>query len=144
MAITSLQKVSTPVRWIARVASLLIAILFLIIVIINAVQIVPYVTRLHGAINFNMIVTIVPGILVLAGYALSWRREWIGGILFILAAFAISLESLNRWLAISPISNQNVVTYIFKGWVVLGLPLLVTGILFLVVSWLTRKERQLV
>ena len=142
MASTSLHKATTPVMWSARATSLLITILFLIITILNAVQIVSYITSSHRAINLNMLLSVVPGMLVLAGYALSWRWERVGGILFILASFAIGLESLHRWSIISPISTQTAVIYIFKGWAMLGLPLLVTGILFLVVSWLSKMKRS--
>ncbi len=142
MAAISLHKASTPMRWVARVIALPIAILFLIITILYVVQLGSIETKLHRAITLNMIISIVPGILVLAGYALSWWRERIGGILFILASFAFGLESLHRWSIISTISTQNAVVYIFKGWAILGLPLLITGILFLVVSWLPRMKRS--
>jgi hypothetical protein len=129
-------------RWVTRVIALLVTVLFLFWYTIFGVGSV--VTDLHGAITAAIIPAVVFGILVLTGYILSWWRESIGGILFILASFGVTVAAgvnlSQHWPAGWPMSRF--IPYLIRGFLQLGLPLLITGILFLIVSWLSRMERS--
>ncbi len=74
-----------------------------------------------------LLLHLIPTFLVIAVLVVSWRREWIGGVLFIaLAALWVI------WASNKP----------FFGWVPLLLiagPLVLTGVLFLL-NWRYRKE----
>ena len=135
MAMTSRIKLkaSTPIRWVVLSLASLVAVVCVFTTVSYAVQVVSYVTSLHRTPNLNMIISVVPGILFLAGYALSWWRERLGGTLFILASVAIGLQYFHLWLNISSISNQHMANYIFRAWAPLGLTPLIIGILFIVV-----------
>ena len=74
-----------------------------------------------------LLIHLIPTFLLIAVLVVSWRREWIGGVLFIaLAALWVT------WAWNKP----------FFGWVPLlsiAGPLVVTGVLFLL-NWRYRKE----
>jgi hypothetical protein len=152
----SLRNTSTLIMWSTRVIASLITIVFVLILILNATQIIPYVTRIHRTLNLNMIMSVVPGILVLVGYTLSWWRERTGGVFFILASVLIGLDYLRTWSIIRPsitipsdvfppgytvIGTQNAFFWVFRAWAILGLPLLVVGIMFFVISRLSKMKR---
>jgi len=69
-------------KWVTRVIALFVTVLFLFWYTIFGVGSV--VTDLHGAITADIITGVAFGILVLTGYILSWWRERIGGILFLI------------------------------------------------------------
>ena len=138
MATTSLHKVSTTMRWITRVIALIVTVLFLFWYTIFGVGSV--VTDLHGAITADIIPGVAFGILVLTGYILSWWRERIGGILFILASFGVMVAAVvnqSQHLVAGWSLSQYIPSFI-RGFLQLGFPLLITGILFLVVPWLSK------
>jgi hypothetical protein len=72
-----------------------------------------------GALTLHLL----PSLVVLAGLALIWRREWIGGLLFPLLGIAYLIAGWGRfhWSAYAIISG----------------PLILVGILFLV-NWRLR------
>jgi hypothetical protein len=78
----------------------------------------------------NTFYTILTAALALAGYILSWWHKFIGGLLLILLSIALSIRILmdeqnNLWRA--------------TDWLILGLPFLVTGALFIISGYLNRK-----
>ena len=76
-----------------------------------------------------LLIHLIPTFLVLAVLALSWRREWIGGILFVVLGLLYVAFAWNK-----P----------FFGWgVLLGIsgPLFLTGVLFLL-DWRARAKMR--
>jgi hypothetical protein len=142
MNTTSLHKASTTMRWVTRGIALLVTILFLFWYTIFGVGSI--VVDLHGAITADIIPGVVFGILVLTGYILSWWRERIGGVLFILASVGVTVAGVVNLSQHLPAgwSMLQSIPILIRGWLRLGLPLLITGILFLIVSWLSRMERS--
>lgn len=139
MAPISLHKVATVVRWTARVIALLITPFFLFWYTLFGVGSI--ITDLHGAITANIILPIALGILVLAGCVLSWWWERLGGMLFILASVALAVGPLiSGWSTLRILSITNILADLLRGWVIFGLPLLIAGILFLITSWLSRRN----
>jgi hypothetical protein len=93
---------------------------------------------LPGQVTTNMVSPAVFGILVLVAYVLSWRYERFSGLLFVLAAagtFVVGAVNGVRlgdgWFSIS--------LYI-RGWLYLGLPPLIAGVLFLLLGWVSKKN----
>ena len=132
-------KTASIIRWTARVLALFFTISFFFWNTIFTVGSV--VTDLHGAITAYVILPIVLGILVLAADVVSWWRERLGGILFILTSAAyVVILLINGWSGVHIISMTNVIKGVFIDWAILGLPLLIAGILFLIAVRQSRKD----
>jgi len=132
-------KTVSIIRWTARILALFFTISFFFwntIFVVGSV-----VTDLHGAITADLILPVALGILVLAADAVSWWRERLGGILFIVvsAAYAVILL-ITRWPGVRIISMSSVIQGVFIDWAILGLPLLIAGILFLIAAQKSRKD----
>ena len=132
-------KTASIIRWTARVLALFFTISFFFwntIFVVGSV-----VTDLHGAITADLILPVALGILVLAADVMSWWRERLGGILFIVvsAAYAVILL-ITRWSGVRIISMSSVIQGVFIDWAILGLPLLIAGILFLIAVRQSRKD----
>ncbi len=142
-------------NWVTRILATLITIVFVVILISNGSQILAYISHSRTP-NLNMYLSIAPGILVLAGFALSWWRARTGGIFFILASLVIVLDYLRTWSIIRPsitvpsdvfppgytvIGTQNAFVWVFKNWAMLGFPLVIIGILFFVAMWMPKKNQ---
>jgi hypothetical protein len=132
-------KTVSIIRWTARILALFFTISFFFwntIFVVGSV-----VTDLHGAITADLILPVALGILVLAADAVSWWRERLGGILFILisAAYVVILL-INGWSGVHIISMTSVIKGVFIDWAILGLPLLIAGILFLIAARQSRKD----
>jgi len=132
-------KTASIIRWTARVLALFFTISFFFwntIFVVGSV-----VTDLHGAITADLILPVALGILVLAADVMSWWRERLGGILFIVvsAAYAVILL-ITRWTGVRIISMSSVIQGVFIDWAILGLPLLIAGILFLIAVRQSRKD----
>ena len=83
--------------------------------------------------DVESLLIVVPAVIALAGYIVSWWREQVGGSLLILVSIAFGiLPSINAQPSWS-------VLQALQGWLMLGLPFLITGVLFLISSWLSRK-----
>jgi hypothetical protein len=142
MATTTLHKVSTIMRWVTRGIALIVTLLFLFWYTIFGVGSV--VTDLHGAVTADIIPGVAFGILVLTGYILSWWRERIGGILFILASLGVTVAAVVN-LSHHLVAGWSLSHYIpsfIRGFLQLGFPLLIIGFLFLIVPWLSKLERS--
>ena len=132
-------KTVSIIRWTARILALFFTISFFFwntIFVVGSV-----VTDLHGAITADLILPVALGILVLAADVVSWWRERLGGILFIVvsAAYAVILL-ITRWTGVRIISMSSVIQGVFIDWAILGLPLLIAGILFLIAVRQSRKD----
>lgn len=130
-------KIAVTFRWFTRVVGLIATLYFLFWYVFFDIG-----SGLvdHIPVNANIISPILFGALVLVAYILSWWRERLGGILFILAAIGVfivpaTISTINA----KPVWNGSFSLY-FMNWAYLALPLLVAGILFLFTAWLTRRH----
>ena len=78
-----------------------------------------------GEIMLNLLMHLIPTFILIIILVITWRREWIGGILFIALGF---LYIINMW------GKFPLVTYILMAG-----PLIITGILFLL-NWKYRAD----
>ena len=75
----------------------------------------------------GLCIHLIPTAFIIAVLALSWKREWIGGIIFILLAIIyvpVAVSRLRAWLSAS---------------LVIAGPMLLIGVLF-IVNWLHRSQ----
>ena len=132
------RKTILAVRWTARIIALLFSIIFFFWNTVFAVGSV--MVDLHGAISGYIVLPIALGILVLAAEILSWRRERIGGILFIvLSAAYFLIHMINDFSGLRFISITYMIRGLFTDWATFGLPLLIAGILFLIAARLSKR-----
>ena len=132
-------KLATVIRWAARVIALLFTINFFFWNTFFAVGSV--VVDLHGEITPVIIVPIAMGIVVLAAEIISWWKERLGGILFILLSAAyLLIHLINGMSGLRFVSTMYMIRGAFTDWAIFGLPLLIAGILFLIAARLSQKN----
>jgi hypothetical protein len=134
----SQNKIAVAFRWLARVIGLIAAVYFLFWYVFFDIG-----SGLvdHIPINADIISPIVFGALVLLAYILSWWRERLGGILFILSAIGVfivpaMISTINAKL----VWNGSFSLFV-RNWPYLALPLLAAGVLFLFTAWLSRRHQ---
>jgi hypothetical protein len=129
------------VRLVARITASLVTLFFLLLYVWIGTSSALY--DLHGAVNPQIILTIVLGAVVLAGYILSWRRERAGGILFIVASAGATLAPLidlvqyPRMIHSVPVLAASMI----NSWLLVGMPLLAIGILLLAAYGRSRAQQ---
>lgn len=140
MVATVINGISRALKWITRCIVLLVTIFFLFFYTLFALG----PTLSYGGITADILPPVVFGLMVLAGFILSWRREGIAGILFITTSVGVTVAGIvNTWLHLPDgWTMSKVVPTLVGGWLQLGLPLLLTGILLVVVSRLNRLDRS--
>ena len=135
MSTTKQQRIQKRIRWAARIIGLLIIAFFLMFLIGETVM----STQAEGLkFDVESLFIVVPAVIALAGYIVSWWREQVGGSLLILVSIAFgilpSISAQPSWSVLQAL----------QGWLMLGSPFLITGVLFLISSWLSRKTGSLV
>lgn len=126
---------SLIVNWIARGLGLIVVVVFLTFVIGDTVD----VMQQGNSFDIESLKIILPLAVGLAGYILAWWHKIIGGSLLILVAITFGvLMSLVSQSNPGPESNFHA----FTGWLILGLPFFITGVLFLTSAWLDRKIKD--
>jgi hypothetical protein len=132
MKVTKVKHSSTIIKWVARIVGLIVLVIFVVFLIGNTVD------TLQQANKFDIesLYIIVPIVLALIAYILTWWYKIIGGSILILVSiiFAILLSTATR-INTELTSDFHAVL----GWLMLGLPFLVVGILFLISSYFDRK-----
>ena len=123
------QGLAKGMRWAARIVGLVITAFLLMMVIgetITSIQAEGF------KFDVESLFVVVPAVIALAGCIVSWWRERLGGSLLILVSIAFGvLPSIGAgWSILRAL----------QGWLMLGLPFLIAGILFLISSWLSRKS----
>jgi general stress protein CsbA len=73
----------------------------------------------------SFLMHLIPALIIVLMLGLSWKREWIGGLTFIVMAIAYALYAYNHLLWILIISS----------------PLFIIGVLFLAV-WIQKNKRK--
>lgn len=113
MTAISQHKISMAIRWVARVVGLIVTLYFLFWY--------TFFTIGSGLadniqIDANIIPPIAFGALVLVAYVLSWRREGLGGILFILGSIGIFiLPAIISVINAKPVWNGPFFLFISAG-----------------------------
>lgn len=118
--------VSRGVYWIPRIFAIVL-ILFLPVFSLDVVQ--PGISR--SQIALGLIIHNIPSLVLLVVLILSWRREIIGGIAFLLAGVAFIVFTFTR--------NPDSFFALLISSLVLGIPLLLTGVMFLA-CWVQKKR----
>jgi hypothetical protein len=132
MADTKSNRPSVITNWVARILGLIILTTFLVIIIGDAVDTI----QQGNEFGIESLYIITPIVITLAGYILAWRYKIIGGSLLILASIIFGiLIPVAAWQHQGPTSDFHPL----EGWLILGLPLLVIGGLFLISAYLDRK-----
>jgi hypothetical protein len=122
------QRTADILRIIARVIGIIIIVFFLIIIIGEGIQ--------EGFLNISVesLYVLIPTIVAVAAFILSWWRELLGGILLVVAyllfSFSPSIHSLSY--------KEN--PQFYTGMFLYALPLFVSGVLFILASWLNGKK----
>jgi hypothetical protein len=135
MADTKSNRPSVIINWVARILGLIVLIVFLVVLIGDAVDTI----RQGNEFGIESLYIITPIVIALAGYILAWWYKIIGGSLLILASIIFGiLIPVAAWQHQSPTSDFRPL----QGWLILGLPLLIFGVLFLISAYLNRKTRS--
>jgi hypothetical protein len=133
MSATKQQRLAKRMRLAARVIGVVITTFFLLFLIgetITSIQAEGF------KFDAESLFVVVPAVIALAGYIVSWWRERVGGSLLILVSIAFGiLPSVGAQQHQVPWSMLQAL----QGWLILGSPFLVAGVLFLLSWWLTRK-----
>ena len=129
---TNQKRLAKVLRIIARVIGVIITVFFLAMLIGEGVQSIE--EEGFSGITAESLYILVPVIIALAALIISWWREFIGGVLLVLAylllSFAPSVHSL--------FYGEEPQFYI--GMFFFVLPFLAAGVLFIVASRLSRRS----
>jgi hypothetical protein len=133
MTTNSKRRSSLVINWIARIFGLIVVVVFVIFVVGDTID-----TMQQGnGFDVESLYIILPIVLALAGYILAWWHKVIGGSLLILVSIILSI--LIGWATQrfqGPMSNFHALI----GWLLLGLPFLITGALYLISAYLDRTN----
>ncbi|MEW6034634.1 MAG: hypothetical protein AB1603_07250 [Chloroflexota bacterium] len=125
------QRLVKPVRWAARAVGIVVLVFFLTMLVGETV--VSVQEEGLQAISAEGLFIVVPVVIALAAFVISWWWERAGGFLLVLAYLVLSLSPTIRALL-----NGEGLRF-FSGMWLFGLPFFVAGVLFLICSWLSRK-----
>jgi len=130
---TKSNRPSTIINWVARIFGLIVLIIFVWFLIGETV-----VTIQEGnEFDVQSLYIILPVVIALTGYILGWWHKIIGGSLLVLVSVILAiLVSQAAQNNIGPESNFHAVW----GWLILGLPFLIIGGLFLISAYLDRTR----
>ena len=133
MIITKSNRPSVLINWVARITGLIVLVFFLVLLVGETID-----TIQEEGFKFDVesLYIILPIVIAVAGYILSWWHKVIGGSLLILVSiiFGILIPMAARQHQVTASDFRPLM-----GWLVLGLPLLIIGGLFLISAYLDRK-----
>ena len=120
------------VNWIARILGLIVVVVFVTFLIGDTVDTIQQGYEFDAESLF----IILPIVAAMVGYIMSWRHKIIGGSLLILVSITFGiLVSVVAQNHLGPTSDFRALA----GWLILGLPFLIVGALFLLTAYLDRK-----
>jgi hypothetical protein len=122
--------------WIARIIGLIVLVILLMIVIGEAIT-----SWQEGDTGFDpeSLYIIIPTAIALAGYVVAWRRRVAGGIVLILVSIVLGFLP---YFSTRNSENPWSVAHALSGWLILGLPFFVVGVLFIVAAFLRRSPSR--
>jgi hypothetical protein len=118
------KKAADVLRIVARVFGGIIIVFFLILIFGEGAQ---------DGISVESLFVLIPIIIAAAAFIVAWWRELLGGILM-LAAYL--------FLSISPSVHSLIIKeslHFYTGIFIYGLPLLISGILYIMTFWLDHR-----
>jgi hypothetical protein len=129
---TKNDSLSAIINWAARIIGLIVLIIFVIFVIGDTVDTI----QQGNGFDVQSLYIILPVVIAIVGYVLGWWHKIIGGSLLVLVSIIFTiLVAVAARSNLGPESNFHAVW----GWVILGLPFLIIGGLFLISGYLDRK-----
>ena len=117
----TISKANRTIRWIARILGTILAVYLVFTTVANF-----FIFNLGDYGITAFIIIFVVGVIV------AWFREKIGGIILVVSAVAVSIFSI-----ITGLNDPN--SDLMDAIILMGLPFLIIGILFLVSWWKSRK-----
>ena len=144
MAAAKTLKSANVIRGVARIIGLPGSLLLFFVYAINPVREV--VSDLHIEVTANLLLAVAFGFLVLLAYIVSWRRERLGALLFLLASIiqVIGIQFYANpeygYFPSSSVYMSPHIVYLIRDWAWIGFPMLIMGILFFAASWLSRRK----
>ena len=117
----TISKSNRTIRWIARILGTILAVYLVFTTVANF-----FIFNLGDYGITAFIIIFVVGVIV------AWFREKIGGIILVVSAVAVSIFSI-----ITGLNDPN--SDLMDAIILMGLPFLIIGILFLVSWWKSRK-----
>ena len=117
----NINKNTRAIRWIARMLGTVLAVYLVFTTVANF-----FIFNLGDYGISAFIIIFVVGVIV------AWFREKIGGIILVVSAVAVSIFSI-----ITGLNDPN--SDLMDAIILMGLPFLIIGILFLVSWWKSRK-----
>jgi hypothetical protein len=128
-----------PLRWITRILALVLTVWFLFWYTVFGIGSV--VTDLHGRITPIIIPEIAFGIVLLTAYIISWWKENIGGILYVVASLGVTIPGfIDLFRPGYDMTYSQRFDLLIRGWTHLGFSLLLVGVLFLIVWRMSKKK----
>jgi hypothetical protein len=128
------KRTARVLRIIARVIAGIIMVFFLSLLIGEGVQ------SIHdegfNGINAESLYVLVPAIIALAAFIVSWWREFTGGVLMVAAYLILSFAPSVHSIYYSEKSQ------FFIGMFFFALPFLASGVLFIIASRLSRRTQN--
>jgi hypothetical protein len=104
------------------------------------------ISDLHIQITADLLLAVAFGFLVLLAYIVSWRRERIGALLFLLASITqlIGIQFYanpeHGYFPATSVYMSPHIIYLIRDWAWIGFPMLIMGILFFAASWMSRRK----
>jgi hypothetical protein len=144
MAVTKTRKSANIIRWVARIIGTPVSLLLFFVYAIAPVREV--VSDLHVPISANLTLAVAFGFLVLIACAVSWRWERVGALLFLLASITqvIGIQFFANpeygYFPSTSVYMSPHIVYLIRDWAWIGFPMLIMGILFFAVPWLSRRK----
>ena len=141
MPATSENRLAKGIRWAARIVGGLIAVMAVAMLFAPFLRGEVELTEIEGykaiVIYLQDIFMWLSAIVVVVGYIVSWWRVLPAGILLVLAGLAVVVNFFLPASFRTPFSQGE--PGVGVGFVLVGLPFLVVGVLFLSSWWLSRK-----
>jgi len=144
MAAAKTPKSANIIRRVARIIGLPVSLLLFFVYAINPVREV--VSDLHIEVTANLLLAVAFGFLVLLAYIVSWRRERLGALLFLLASIiqVIGIQFYANpeygYFPSSSVYMSPHIVYLIRDWAWIGFPMLIMGTLFFAASGLSRRK----
>jgi len=126
------RKLTTVLRSIARIIGVIALVFFLLMLIGDGVQTIQ--DEGFSGISAESFFILLPVIVALAAFVISWWQEFIGGISLVLAYLLLSFSPSVHSIYYGDEPRFYIGMFFF------ALPILVSGVLFIVASRLSRQS----